>query len=91
MPESRLANMILLHWQTHLPSMATEMERTGRLTQAVKEAEARAGDLLYEYLSVRKMQYREAWELAMRECLLPEETPSSSMPSQSKSPLVTSG
>jgi hypothetical protein len=70
---SRLSNLILAHWRANLPQMVDELERTQRLTQAVQEAESRAADLLYEFLSVRKMQYGQAWELAMRECLLPQE------------------
>jgi hypothetical protein len=86
---NRLTNLILEHWRAHLPQMVAELERTNRLTQAVEEAERRASDLLYEFLSVRKMQYRQAWELAMRECLLPQET-SLTTPSQSERHPATS-
>jgi hypothetical protein len=81
--KNRLADMILRHWRTHLPQMVAELERSHRLTQALQEAESRAADLLYEFLSVRKMQYQDAWELAMTECLLPEEPTSSSVSSRS--------
>jgi hypothetical protein len=57
--------------------MVAQLERANRLNQSVQEAESRATDLLYEFLNVRKMQYQDAWELAMQECLLPEETSSS--------------
>jgi hypothetical protein len=87
--ENRLANMILLHWRAHRPQMVAELERSNQLSQAVQDAEERAADLLYEFLSVRKMQFNQAWELAMRECLLPEE--SSLTPSPSKSRPATSG
>jgi hypothetical protein len=83
--------MILLHWRTQRPQMVAELERTNRLSQAVQEAEERAADLLYEFLSVRKMQFHQAWELAMRECLLPQESPLSSTPSPSKNRPATSG
>jgi hypothetical protein len=83
--------MILLHWRTHRPQMVAELERTNQLSQAVQEAEERAADLLYEFLSVRKMQFNQAWELAMRECLMPEDSPSSLTPSPSKSRPATSG
>jgi hypothetical protein len=89
--ENRLANMILLHWRSHRPQMVAELERSQRLSQAVQEAQERAADLLYEFLSVRKMQFSQAWELAMRECLLPEDSPSSLTPSPSKSRPATSG
>jgi hypothetical protein len=85
---NRLANLILEHWRIHLPQMVAELQRTNRLTQAVEAAESRASDLLYEFLSVRKMQYPDAWELAMRECLLPPQ--SSPMNPRSSLP-VTSG
>jgi hypothetical protein len=89
--ENRLANMILLHWRAHRPQMVAELERSNQLSQAVQEAQERAADLLYEFLSVRKMQFNQAWELAMRECLLPEDSPSSLTPSPSKSRPATSG
>lgn len=83
MSQNHLANLIRLHWRTHRPRMVAELERTHTLSQAVAEAEERTADLLYEFLSVRKMQFNQAWELAMRECLLPEESPSSLTPSPS--------
>lgn len=85
MQENRLANMILLHWRTHRPQMVAELESSGQLDQAVEQAEEKAADQLHEFLSVRKMQFNQAWELAMLECLLPEETSSSTMnPSASR-------
>jgi hypothetical protein len=83
--------MILLHWRSHRPQMVAELERTNHLSQAVEEAEERAADLLYEFLSVRKMQFNQAWELAMRECLLPEDSPSSLTPNPSPNRPATSG
>jgi hypothetical protein len=84
-----MGDLIWKHWRTHLPRMVAELEKDGRLEQAILEAQAQTGDLLYELLTVRKMEYHAAWELAMREwAFLPseEETarPSSgvSIPSQ---------
>jgi hypothetical protein len=68
--------------------MVAQLERENQLTQSVQEAESRAMDLLYELLNVRKMQYQDAWELAMQECLLPEE-PSSPMTSPSRPPATS--
>ena len=40
--------------------------------QAVFVAQERAGDLLYELVSVKKMPYQAAWELAREEWALPQ-------------------
>ena len=68
---NRLHGLILQHWQTHFPEMVTELKRTHMLEPTLRQAERRAADLLYQYLSVEKMQYIEAWEMAMKECLSP--------------------
>jgi len=67
--------------------MVAEMEQNKSLEPALLEAENLATQLLFEFLSVRKMQHQQAWELAMQECLLPEE---SSLTSKIKSPPATS-
>jgi hypothetical protein len=87
---TRLFNMISEHWKTHRPRMVAELESTGQLTQALSQAEMRAANLLHEFLSMRKMQYAQAWELAMQECLLPEET-SSPISNLSQNRPATSG
>jgi hypothetical protein len=62
------------HWREHRPRMVKELEKAGRLEQAVLEAQELTGDLLYELVSVKKMDYQAAWELASREwAFLPEE------------------
>lgn len=81
---THLANMILRHWRIHRPNMVAQLEKTHALTEAVSQAEAQATDLLYELLHVRKMQYGQAWELAMEGWLAPEETPSSWMMSENR-------
>jgi hypothetical protein len=70
---TRLTNLILDHWNANRPMMVAQLKRTGQLEATLEAAESRAADLLYEFLSVRKMQYQDAWQLAMRECLLPQE------------------
>jgi hypothetical protein len=75
---SRFSNMILRHWQTYRPQMVEQLQQSNQLTEAIARAESRAVDLLYEFLNVRKMQYQTAWDLAMQECLLPEEQTSPS-------------
>ena len=74
--KNRLREMILSHWQEHLPQMVEDLRKSNQLQLAISEAEERTADLLYELLSVKKMQYQEAWELATREwAFLPTEGP----------------
>ena len=74
---NRLGNLIFSHWQSHQPEMVAKLTRLNMLEQAVQQAEERAADLLFQLLAVEKMQYQEAWEQTMRECLPPEESKSS--------------
>jgi hypothetical protein len=74
--KSRLREMILSHWCLHRPQMVEDLRSSNRLEEAISEAEGRTADLLYELVSVRKMQYQEAWEQATREwAFLPTEIP----------------
>jgi hypothetical protein len=74
--KNRLQEMILSHWQQHLPQMVAELRRCNQLEQAISEAEARTSDLLYDLLAVKKLEYQEAWEQATREwAFLPNEGP----------------
>jgi hypothetical protein len=74
--KNRLQEMILSHWLVHQPQMVEELRGSNRLEQAISMAEERTTDLLYELLSVKKMQYQDAWELATREwAYLPTEVP----------------
>lgn len=69
---NRLGQMILEHWQKHRPQMVEELQTTNQLDQTIYEAQETTGDLLYELVSVQKMDYQAAWEIAMREwALLP--------------------
>ena len=81
---THLSNLILRHWRIHRPRMVEHLLKTHQLDQAVSEAESRSMDLLYDLLHIRKMDYQEAWELAMAEWLTPEVTPSSWMTSDSR-------
>jgi hypothetical protein len=69
--KNRLREMILTHWQAHRPQMVEELRRSDQLEQAISEAEERTADLLYDLLSVKKMPYRQAWELATQEWAFP--------------------
>lgn len=69
-----LGEAILKHWRVNLPQMVAELEKKNRLELAVLEAQERTGDLLYELVSVKKMDYQAAWELATRKwAFLPSE------------------
>ncbi len=68
---SRLRQMILGHWQTYRPQTVEDLRRNHQLDQAISEAETRTADLLYELLSIRKMPYQDAWELATQEWAFP--------------------
>jgi hypothetical protein len=68
---SRLHGMIRIHWQAYRPLMVEELRLTNQLEQAISEAETRTADLLYELVSVQKMLYQDAWELATREWAFP--------------------
>jgi hypothetical protein len=63
--------MILEHWQKHRPRMVEELRQTNQLDQTIYEAQETIGDLLCELVSVQKLDYQAAWEIAMREWALP--------------------
>jgi hypothetical protein len=56
--------------------MLSELRRENLLRQALEETAERFSELLYDLVSVKKMEYHQAWEIAIREILLPEESPS---------------
>ena len=62
-----LGEAILKHWREHCPRMVQDLEKNNRLDQAVFEAQEKTGDLLYELVSVKKMDYQAAWEIATKE------------------------
>jgi hypothetical protein len=67
-----LGEKILIHWREHCPQMVRDLEQQNRLDQAVFAAQETTGDLLYELVSVKKMNYPAAWELATQEWALPQ-------------------
>lgn len=71
-----LGDQILKHWQEHLPHMVRDLKKQKRLGPAIQEAQDLTADLLYELVSVNKMDYGAAWELATRQwAFLPAEKP----------------
>ena len=67
-----LGEAILKHWRENCPQMVRDLEQQNRLDQAVYEAQEKTGDLLYELVSMKKMDYQAAWELVTQEWALPE-------------------
>jgi hypothetical protein len=87
--------MILSHWQEHRPRMVEELRSQSLLEARLTQAEEQTADLLYELVSVQKIQYRQALEMATQEwAFLPTEDPrpalSDSSPTPKKNPPVTS-
>jgi hypothetical protein len=77
MPDrDRLSSLILDHWSRYHPSMLARLQQTNQLEETLQETAERFADLLYDLTSVRKMEYHQAWELAIQEILLPEESSS---------------
>ena len=70
----RLSNLILEHWGRYHPRMLAELKQQNRLQQTLEETAERFAEILYDLVSVKKMEYHQAWEIAIREILLPEES-----------------
>jgi hypothetical protein len=74
--QDRLSSLILEHWSRYHPKMLAELRRQNRLEKELAETAERFADLLYDLVSVKKMEHHQAWELAVNQFLLPEESPS---------------
>jgi hypothetical protein len=89
MPDhDRLSSLILEHWSRYHPRMLARLRHENRLEQTLEETARQFADLMYDLVSVKKMEYHQAWELAIEQFLLPEE--SSLSPSRKKSLPATS-
>lgn len=88
MDHDRLASLILEHWSRYHPRMLDRLRRQNLLDKELQETTQQFSDLLYELVSVNRMEYHEAWELAIQQFLLPEE--SSSTTNRPKDPPATS-
>jgi hypothetical protein len=85
MPDhDRLSNVILSHWSLYQPSMVEWLRRENLLDSTLNDAADQMSDRLYELISLRKMEHHQAWELTIREFLSPEESFSTSNPSQAR-------
>jgi len=94
MPDhDRLSNLILAHWSRYHPLMLAELRKQHRLEEELEATAERFANFLYDLVSVRKMEYTQAWEMAIEEFLLPEESSSTSPtinpPATSESPTPT--
>jgi hypothetical protein len=81
-----LGEAILRHWREHRPQMVSDLEKRHGLEEAILTAQEQTSDLLYELVSVKKMDYHAAWEMATREwAFLPEaRTPKGRKPGTGK-------
>jgi hypothetical protein len=93
MPDhDRLSNLVLTHWSLYHPLMMEDLRRQNRLQEELEITVNLFADLLYELVSVQKMEYHQAWEIAISEILLPEEsslTSPNGPPATSGSPTPT--
>ena len=88
MPEQdRLYSLISDHFHRYQPSMVEQLRQQNRLDQVLEETAEQFSNFLFEMVSVKKMEYNRAWELAIQAFLLPEE---SSSTSQKTNPPATS-
>jgi len=77
MPDrDRIANLILEHWSRYHPNKLDRLRQENLLERALEATAEHFSGVLYELVSVKKMEYHQAWELAIREILLPEESSS---------------
>jgi len=72
--QDRLSSLILDHWSRYQPKMLAQLRSQNRLQQTLEETADQFADLLYELVSVKKMEYIQAWDIAIREILPPEES-----------------
>jgi hypothetical protein len=95
MPErDRLSNWILANWERYQPTMLLHLRQQNMLEQTLHETAERFTDLLFDLTIVKNLAYHQAWELAINEILLPEESsstlsPKTSLPATSASATPT--
>ncbi len=80
----RLSSLILDHWSLYRPSMVERLMLENRLKSELEATAERFADILYHLLTVEKLDYLEAWRLAMHEIL-----PESSSTSPSSPPTIS--
>ncbi len=55
----RLSNLVLNHWCLYSPSMLEELRQQNRLDESLEETAQQFADLMYELVSVKKLEYRQ--------------------------------
>jgi hypothetical protein len=80
----RHSSLILTHWSRYHPKMLAQLRQENRLQQTLEETAQRFADILYDLVSVKKMQYHQSWEIAIDQILLPEESSSTSSQTTSR-------
>ena len=92
MPDhDRLSSLILEHWSRYQPLMLKWLREQKMLETALSDTAEQMSDRLYELVSVRGMEYNQAWELVIHEFLLPEESSPTSSPNPQPPPAAISG
>ena len=61
------SRLILRRWIDQAPQMVADLEATNQLLPALNQADEQMNDLLYDLAIVRKMDYNQAFEIAMNE------------------------
>lgn len=73
-PLGKLGQSILRHWKEHRPRMCRELERQGKLREAVYNAEELTLDAMDDLMYKKRLSYDQAWELVREEwAFLPPE------------------
>ena len=62
------------HWKEHRPKMYQALKKSHKLIPALKEAEKRTSDEMYDLIVMKGLQEHEAWEIVKENyVLLPSE------------------
>ena len=84
MEQDRLSNLILSHWKRHQPTMLLQFCLTNRLEKELTETAGQFSNLLHQLVSVEKMAYHQAWEIASHQFLTASELSSKKKPRSSR-------
>lgn len=62
-----LINLLLNHWQQHLPKMYQQFLREDRLQKELERAAEATSDRLHELIVIQKLSDNRAWEIVRAE------------------------
>jgi hypothetical protein len=68
-----LRNLLLTHWKTYHPTMYRELVQESKLEAHLNAIAEQWCDLMYDLVTVKRMDYAAAREIAVSQFLLPEE------------------